>query len=35
MNNSGENAGPAGFIPTALFSNEFVANPFPLFAQLR
>ena len=35
MNNSGENVAPGGFIPPALFSNEFVANPFPLFAQLR
>ncbi len=35
MNNSGENVGPGGFIPPALFSNEFTANPFPLFAQLR
>ncbi len=35
MNNSGENVGSAGFIPTTLFSNEFAANPFPLFAQLR
>ena len=35
MNDSSENVGAGEFIPPALFSNEFVSNPFPLFAQLR
>lgn len=26
---------PGGFLPAGLFSEDFVANPFPLFAQLR
>ena len=36
MNDSGRNAMPAeGFLQVGLFSEDFVANPFPLFAQLR
>jgi cytochrome P450 len=35
MNSSGSNAAPQGMNPAMLFSADFVANPFPLFAQLR
>jgi hypothetical protein len=35
MNHSGRNVPPGGFLPAGLFSEDVVANPFPLFAQLR
>src|SRR5713101_7220187 len=35
MNDSGRNVPPGGFLPAGLFSEDVVANPFPLFAQLR
>jgi cytochrome P450 len=35
MNNSRRNVTPGGFLPAGLSSEDFVANPFPAFAQLR
>lgn len=35
MNNLRRNSAPGGFNPAGFFSKEVVANPFPLFAQLR
>ncbi len=33
--NTGDNSTPRELVPTGLFSKDFIANPFPLFMQMR